>query len=248
MKKDTREEIIAILEKCVNGTIKRVSKDATYRPFHEALLTKELVAASAFERSFSTSFGQGPIEEISRILAIATGAECARQKETRVNVNKGAVDEIGRILSALRDGDSAPNWKKELARITAFAKGDFVQGRILSDIWIKRDSNEIFISIKTVKPNIDQTEIVKRDMLMLKAHSPKYETYFGLYYNPGGPRREDYNWSMPFKIFDMVQDKCVLIGQEFWDFVGGNNAYFDLLEIFGEVGEKTRKKLKKLGH
>ena len=53
----------------------------TYRPFHEALLTKELVAASAFERSFSTSFGQGPIEEISRILAIATGAECARQKK-----------------------------------------------------------------------------------------------------------------------------------------------------------------------
>jgi hypothetical protein len=248
LKKDTREEIVAILEKCINGTIKRVSKDMTYRPFHEALLTKELVAASAFERSFSTSFGQGPIEEISKILAIATSAECARQRETRVNVNKGAVDEIGRILSALRDGDSAPNWKKELARISAFTKGDFVQGRILSDIWIKRGGTEIFISIKTVKPNIDQTEIVKRDMLMLKAHNPKYETYFGLYYNPGGPRREDYNWSMPFKIFDMAKDECVLIGQEFWDFVGGNNAYFDLLKIFGEVGEKTRKKLKKMGH
>ena len=59
-------------------------------------------------------------------------------EETRVNVNKSAVDEIGRILSALRDGDSVPNWKKELARISAFTKGDFVQGRILSDIWIKK--------------------------------------------------------------------------------------------------------------
>jgi hypothetical protein len=248
LKKDTREEIIAILEKCVNGTIKRVSKDLTYRPFHEALLTKELVAASAFERSFSTSFGQGPIEEISRILAISTGAKCFRQKETRVNVNKGAIDEIGRILSALRDGDSSPNWKKELARISAFTKGDFVQSRVLSDIWIRRTDKEIFISIKTVKPNIDQTEIVKRDMLMLKAHNPKFETYFALYYNPGGPRREDYNWSMPFKIFDMVKDECVLIGQEFWDFVGGKKAYQYLLEIFGEVGERTREKLKKLGH
>ena len=85
-------------------------------------------------------------------------------------------------------------------------------------------------------------------MLMLKAHSPKYETYFALYYNPGGPRREDYTWSMPFKIFDMVKDECVLIGQEFWDFVGGKKAYQDLLEIFGEVGEKTREQLRKLGH
>lgn len=248
MTKNTLEQIIAILEKCVNGTIKRVSKDMTYRPFHEALLTKELVAASAFERSFSTSFGQGPIEEISRILAIASGSECARQKETRVNVNKGAVDEIGRILGALRDGVSSPNWKKELARIQAFTKGDFVQARILSDIWIKRNDTEIFISIKTVKPNIDQTEIAKKDMLMLKAHDPKYETYFSLYYNPGGPRREDYKWSMPFKIFDMAHDECVLIGQEYWDFVGGKNTYIDLLDIFGEVGNKTRKKLKRLGH
>lgn len=248
MKKDTRDEIIAILEKCVNGTIKRVAKAMTYRPFHEALLTKELVAASAFERSFSTSFGQGPIEEISRLLAISTGAECTRQKETRVNVNKGAVDEIGRILGALRDGVSSPNWGKELARILAFTKGDFVQARILSDIWIRRNGTDIFISIKTVKPNIDQTEIAKKDMLMLKAHDHKYETYFGLYYNPGGPRREDYNWSMPSKMFDMAHDVCVLIGQEYWDFVGGENAYTDLLEIFGEVGEKSRRKLKKLGH
>lgn len=248
MKRDARQEIVTILEKCVNGTIYRVSKAITYRPFHEALLTKELVAASAFERSFSTSFGQGPIEEISRILAIATGAECTRQKETRVNVNKGAVDEIGRILSALRDGVSSPNWKKELARISAFKKGDFVQSRILSDIWIRRNKTESFISIKTVKPNIDQTEIAKKDMLMLKAHDPEYETYFGLYYNPGGPKRKDYNWSVPFKIFDMLHDECVLIGQEYWDFVGGKEAYNDLLEIFGEVGEKTRQELRKLGH
>jgi len=248
MKKDTRDEIIAILEKCVNGTIKRVSKAMTYRPFHEALLTKELVAASAFERSFSTSFGQGPIEEISKLLAVSTGAECTRQKLTRVNINKGALDEIGRILSALRDGVSSPNWEKELSRILAFTKGDFVQVRILSDIWIRRSGTEIFISIKTVKPNIDQTEIAKKDMLMLKAHDPKYETYFGLYYNPGGPKRKDYNWSIPSKIFDMTHDACVLIGQEYWDFVGGKNAYNDLLEIFGEVGEKSRSKLKKLGH
>ncbi len=248
MKKDTKSSIIKILHRCVDRAIKRVSTDKTYRPFHEALLTKELVAASAFERSFSTSFGQGPIEEISEILAIATGAESQRQKETRVNVNKGAVDEIDRILSALRSGDSLPNWKREQAKVLAFTKGDYVQRRVLSDLWIKRGAIESFISIKTVKPNIDQTEIVKKDMLLLKAHDKKNQTFLGLYYNPGGPERKDYDWSMPSKIFDMMNDECVLIGQEYWDFVGGKETYVALLDIFGEVGEETREQLRKLGH
>jgi Type II restriction endonuclease, TdeIII len=246
MKKETIKEISNVLKECVFATIKRVAKDKTFRPFHEALLTKELVSASAFERSFSTSFGQGPIEEISRILAISSGAECERQRETRVNINKGASDEVGRILSALRDGDSTPNWKKETARILAFSKGDYVQSRILSDLWIKRNRTEIFISIKTVKPNIDQTEIVKRDMLFLKAHDPAYETYMGLYYNPGGPKREDYNWTLPSKIFNMKDDECILIGEEYWELVGGKGTYKSMLEVFEEVGTVTRVKLKQI--
>ncbi len=248
MQPATKEEIKAVLKDCIDRAITRVAKDKTYRPFHEALLTKGLVIASTFERSFSTSFGQGPIEDISRIVATATGAECIRQKETRVNVNKGAVDEIERILSALRSNDSRPNWKKEVERISAFKKGDYVQRRVVSDLWIKRGKDEIFISIKTVKPNLDQTEIVKKDLLLLKAHDPSYKTYLCLYYNPGGPERKDYNWTMPSKIFDMLNDDCVLIGQDYWDLIGGKGTYKELLGIFEEVGRETHKKLEKIGH
>lgn len=248
MKESTKIEIARILNRCIEGAIGRVSKGETYRPFHEALLTKQLVIASTFERSFSTSFGQGPIEEISRLVAVDTGAECVRQKETYVDVTKSAVDEIDRILSSLRSGDASPNWKKELAKIKALAKGDHVQRRVISDLWIKQGDSEIYISIKTVKPNLDQAEIAKKDMLLLKAHNSNCQTYLGLYYNPGGPQRKQYNWTIPSKIFDMINDTCVLIGQEYWDFIGGAGAYGDLLEIFAEVGEKTRDQLVRLGH
>jgi hypothetical protein len=248
MKKATKEQITSILQDCVDRAILRVQKDKTYRPFHEALLTKKLVAASTFERSFSTSFGQGPIEEISKILAKSVGAETTRQKETLVNVNKGAVDEVERILSALRSGESPPNWEKEVSRITAFTKGDYVVRRIISDLWIKKEDTEIFISIKTVKPNIDQTEIVKKDLLLLKAHNPQFNTYLGLYYNPGGPKKTDYNWSIPSKIFDMKHDECVLIGSEYWNFIGGKGTYNSLLKIFTKVGNDTRVQLEKIGH
>ena len=242
MKKQAADKIAFVLKDCVERTINRVAKEKTFRPFHEMLLTKELVSASAFERSFSTSFGQGPIEEISQILALSVGAECERQKETRVNVNKGAMDEIVRIMAALRAGDAKPNWKKELSKVRAFTKGDYVQERVISDLWIKK-GKEKFISIKTVKPNIDQVEKAKRDMLLLKAHDFSFETYLGLYYNPGGPKKEDYNWSLPSKIFDMAHDECVLIGEEYWEMVGGKKTYQELLLIFAEVGEMTRKRL-----
>jgi len=240
MRLETVKQIEEILEKCVKGALKRTSENKSFRPFHEALLTKEMVNASSFERSFSTSFGQGPIEEISKIVAVDSGHIVTRQKETIVNVYKGAIDEIERISSGLRSGELKPNWEREIKNIQAFQKGDTVVRRVLSDLHLSKNDREIYISIKTVKPNLDQTEKAKKDLLLLKAHNPKFETYFGLFYNPGGPKKGDYNWSVPSKIFDMKNDTVVLIGEEYWDKLGGIGTYVKLIEIFARVGEKTR--------
>lgn len=239
----SKVQIEEILTNCINNTLKRIQKDKTYRPFHEALLTKKLVNASAFERSFSTSFGQGPVEEISKIVAESNGYNAARQKETMVNVFKGAIDEIERLMSSLRSGERTPQWDYELKKILAHTKGDTEVRRIISDLWLEKNGKEVFISIKTVKPNLDQTEIAKKDLLLLKSHNKDYQTFFALFYNPGGPKREDYNWTMPSKIFDMKHDKCVLIGKDYWNFLGGKNSYKELLKIFEKVGEKTRRTL-----
>lgn len=241
MKNATRKKVEDILESCVSRALHRTQKNKTFRPFHEALLTKDLVSASSFERSFSTSFGQGPVEEISSIIAQENGYVAERQKSVYVNVRKGAIDEIERIISSLRSGEKSPNWKKEVEKVTAYTKGDVEARRVITDLWLKKGEQETFISIKTVKPNLDQTEIAKRDLLLVKADNPKAETYFGLFYNPGGPNREDYNWTMPNKIFNMKSDQVVLIGEDYWDFLGGKGAYKELIEIFGLVGERTRK-------
>jgi hypothetical protein len=239
----TSERIHAILHSCIDRTFSRTSKAIAHRPFHDALLSEEVVKASAFERSFSTSFGQGPIEEISQIVAEAAGFNAVRQHETMVNIYKGAQDEIERIMNGLRDGNSKPNWDQEVKRIVAFNKGDTIVTRVISDLWLQRDGHTTHISIKTVKPNLDQTQIAKRDMLLLKAHDPSCQAYFGLYYNPGGELRQDYDWGIPFKLFDMHRDPCVLIGRDYWDFLGGAGTYDSLLEIFASVGEITRQRL-----
>ncbi len=246
MKKETIDKIEEILKGCVNGALIRTKKNKTHRPFHEVLLTKEIVNASSFERSFSTSFGQGPIEEISSLIAIDSGHEIKRQKETQVNVFKGAIDEIERITSALRGGEKSPNWNQEVKKIQAYQKGDTEVRRVISDLWLKKDGIETYISIKTVKPNLDQTEIAKKDMLLLKAHDPNCKTYFGLFYNPGGENKTDYNWTMPFKIFNMHKDEVVLIGKDYWNTLGNDETYEELLSIFDKIGKETREAISKL--
>lgn len=240
MKTNTKEKIANILEACITRALTRVKTNQSNRPFHEALLTKELVLASSFERSFSTSFGQGPVEEISELIAKDNGYETKRQKETMVNVYKGAIDEIERISSSLRAGDKKPNWDKELQKVIAYNKGDIEVRRVITDLWLRKDGIESYISIKTVKPNLDQTEIAKKDMFLLKAHNPDFKTYFGLYYNPGGEKQVSYNWGIPFKVFNMHQDNVVLIGADYWNKLGGSGTYTELLGIFQSVGIKTR--------
>lgn len=69
---------------------------------------------------------------------------------------------------------------------------------------------EEFYSIKTVKPNLDQAEIAKRDMLHTKAFKENSKVYFALPCNPAG---EDYKkiYSIPYGLFDMSNKKCILI-------------------------------------
>lgn len=252
MTQETIRKVKEILLDCVVRALKRTSaekKVQDFKPFHEALLSKEIMVASSFERSFSTSFGQGPIEEISMHIALEKNDEVIRQYRKMVNINQSAVGEIERILSSLDANHAKPNWESELRRVLAFKKGDFVVREIISDLWVRNGKNESYISLKTVKPNKDQAKLAKNNMLLLKAHDETYDTYFSLYYNPGGPAKSDYNWSVPNKFFSMRTDRCVLIGQEYWDFIGGVGTYEELLEIFKVVGEVTQKQLTKMaGH
>ncbi len=236
-----KEILTRTVSNAISRTTKRIASNKSHKPFHDALLTSDIVKISSFERSFSTSFGQGPIEQISELIATDNGFEAQRQKQTLVNAYKGAVDEVERICSALRSGSQQPNWENEIKTISAFSKGDTVVRRVISDLWLQKDETEHFISIKTVTPNLDQSEIAKKDMLLLKADNPKHQTYFGLYYNPHGTNRTDYNHNFPMKIFNMHHDNCVLIGKDYWDFLGGPGTYERLLEVFAEVGEETRK-------
>lgn len=235
---------------CVQNTIGRIQHEDTHRPFHAALLSEQALFWSRFERSFSTSFGQRVIEQISKAAAFNGGAQFAEtQKETLVTLPLDQINAIEEHISGLRNSRAQrpANWSIDVSELSA-VRG--VQGtqqlRVISDLWWQKDGINNYMSIKTVKPNIDQTAEAKRDLLKLKLSDPSANVYYGLYYNPYGNFKQDYAWSPPMRIFNFNTDPCVLIGKEYWDTLGGNGFYEEVLAIARQVGETTRRQIQGL--
>lgn len=244
-----REQIAHEFENCITRTIARLENSDTHRPFHSALLSEQALFWSRFERSFSTSFGQGAIERISKLTALAGGAtEAGNQKETYVSLSRGQLAAIDAHVASLREGSlgRAPNWDLDLAAAQYRVAETTEDRRVISDLWWVKNGKSHYMSIKTVKPNIDQTAEAKRDLLKLKIHDPAADVYFGLYYNPYGENKTDYAWTPPMGVFDFRNDQVVLIGRGYWDTLGGDGAYEEVLEIAEEVGARTRARLDEL--
>lgn len=246
-----RQLIANEFRNCVEGTINRVMhNEQTYRPFHTALLSEKVVFWSAFERSFSTSFGQRVIEEIVRLVALSNGADQARrQVETTARIDTAYEDAIHEEMRMLRNKNRmlSYTWGSTLQRIKETPPtGKYVDIRVISDMWWHKNDIDNFISLKTVKPNIDQTAVAKEDCLHLVIANPNCNAYFGLPYNPYGERKEDYAHNPPMGIFDFRHDSVVLIGKEMWDTIGGDGCYEELLDIATNVGNETRDKISKI--
>lgn len=248
MESKHREIIAREFRNCVTNTIQRLENEETYRPFHAALLSEDALFWSRFERSFSTSFGQRVIEEISKVVAVAGGAsESSRQKETIVKIDSAYVAAIDAHIAAIRDGRGIHNWDDSLSSILeATPTGNLLESRIISDLWWNKDGKDHYMSIKTVKPNIDQTAVAKKDLLTLKVNNTSCTAYFGLYYNPYGEDKTSYAHNPPMRVFDFRHDSVVLIGKEYWDTLGGEGCYEEVLEIANSVGNETREMMEHL--
>lgn len=233
---------------CVLNTIERLNNADTYRPFHTALLSEEALFWSRFERSFSTSFGQRVIEEISKIVALAGGAtQASRQMQTEIHIDSGIDAAINAHMNALRSGHPANSWNDTITEISRAPRtGELVIHHVISDLWWLKDGINHYMSIKTVKPNIDQTAVAKQDLLRLKFADHNCQVYFGLYYNPYGEDRTTYAHNPPMGIFNFHNDPVVLIGRDYWDTLGGVGTYDTVLEIAREVGAETRERLQDL--
>lgn len=217
-----------------------------HKPLYAALVPDEIFKGSHFERRFVTPFGNA--WESLAVTAATYGLGHGERNHTISGIVKsGRLERINEILRRLEhpeEGKSRikPDWEKELDYILQ-GEGDDIPVRVVCDIYVEDLSNQrrYAFELKAPMPNSDQTKVSKEKIFKLYAMEPRQinGAYYALPYNPYG-RKEDYSWTYPARWFNMKEDEIVLIGNEFWEKIGGLGTYQAFITAVNEIGKEYK--------
>ena len=218
------------------------------KPLYAALVPDEIFKGSHFERRFVTPFG-GVWEKLAHVVALEAHGNCQMGYEINGTIRQERLRRIQETLNKLehRNGNekTKPAWDQELEYIRA-GNGQLIPATVVCDIFIKNQENGVryAFELKAPLPNSDQTKVSKEKLLKLLAMEPQVVdyAYYALPYNPYG-KKEDYKWTFPMRWFNMHEDESVLIGNEFWDLIGGAGTYDNFIKEINVLGREYKERI-----
>lgn len=253
MKTAIQIKISSLMDRVMDRTLNTdpfiVEKHRSGKPLYAALVPDEIFKGSHFERRFVTPFG-GVWEDIAVIAANHGLGSGQKNKMISGVVRQGRLHRITETLNQLEHRQRGrvrvpPNWDQELAYILE-GSGDNIPTQVICDLFVEDTKNEkkYAFELKAPLPNSDQTKVSKEKILKLYAMDPCQidDAYYALPYNPYG-KRENYDWGFPARWFNMREDKVVLIGDEFWEKIGGVGTYQAFIDAVNEIGEGYKERI-----
>lgn len=245
LSKSQKDKIKALLSEKIEKKLKSYGRETTSMPFLARLIQdNEKIAAYSFIHSLATTLGMSIYEEVSVIIASENSQEAFRNYGVGGAISRKQKSTIGNIVSKLRNNEREANIKKEIEEIlnASAENGEFQKSGNIADFYMKKNDEEYYFEIKTVKPNIDVFEKSKTKLLEWVARRRKpINVYLAFPYNPYHP--EPYSRFTEVGMMDSPND--FLVGDEYWNFVGGENAFLELLKVFDEVGKEFKARLEK---
>ncbi len=244
LSKSQQLQIKELLSNKIESKLKSYGRETTSMPFLARLIQdSEKIAAYSFIHSLATTLGMSIYEEVSVIIATEHAEECFRNYGVGGAISKAQKSVIAKIVAELRNGDRESNIKTEVLEVLAASSQDaeFQKSGNIADFYMKRNGEEHYFEIKTVKPNIDVFEKSKFKLLEWVARRrTNVNVYLAFPYNPYHPQP----YSRFTEVGMMNAPHDFLVGNEYWDFLGGNNTFPELLVTFDEVGKHYKEKLK----
>lgn len=238
-----------VMDRVLNSDPFIVEKFRAEKPLYAALIPDEIFKGSHFERRFVTPFGS--VWEDLAVTAAEYGLGSGRKGVTINGVIKEErLRRISEILNRLEHPERGisrirPDWDTELAYIME-GGGESIPVQVMCDILAEDTLNHLkyAFEIKAPLPNSDQTKVSKEKILKLYAMEPRQVAgaYYALPYNPYG-KRENYAWSFPARWFNMREDEVVLIGNEFWEKIGGMGTYDAFINAVNEIGTEYKERI-----
>jgi len=248
---EQRNEISDLLKQKIRQKLAKYNPETNNMPFHVRLLGKERMAIFSFVQSLNTTLGTSVFEQTAAIIARPHFKQSIHQyKEFNNTISKGAQDVIQEIVDDLKAGKRKPNLDTETSAVLAASqRGKTIKvKRPRIDLFIQaKDDTEYYFDLKTAKPNIDEIIGFKRKLLEWVAirgildPQVKVRTALAIPYNPYEP--EPYaRWTFA-GMFDTTEE--LFVAEEFWNLLGGEKTYQNVLEVFEKVGIELRPEIDK---
>jgi len=241
-------DVEQVLKSSLRKKFQNYNPEPASMPFHTRLLGKDRLALYSFIHSLSTNFGTAIFEPVAVTISEGNFKSAKSHAVAGEYIYEDAQFEIQKIMDNLSTAMSSPNKIEELNTIRRSCQSGSKRKVNLTrvDILLQSKEDELYlIDLKTAKPNAGGFKEFKRTLLewaaSVLASNPKAEvnTLIAIPYNPYEP--QPYNrWTMR-GMLDLENE--LKVGNEFWDFLGGEGAYEDLLDCFERVGVELREEI-----
>jgi hypothetical protein len=244
--KEQKENVKQVLKSSLRNKFQNYNPEPASMPFHTRLLGKDRLALYSFIQSLVTNFGTTVFEPVAVTIA-QNNYKSARSHIVSGKVIFGdAVLEIQKIMEQIRSSSGVgPNKITEIEAIRKVCQSGEKRPfkPTVVDLAIQGHDDKLYLfDIKTAKPNAGGFLEFKRTLLewvaVVLAEDPKIDvnTYIAIPYNPYEPK-EYSRWTMRGTL-DLQNE--LKVGDVFWDFLGGQGTYGELLDCFEQVGIELR--------
>lgn len=240
---EQREEIKNVISNCLRNKFKNYVPQNNYMPFHFRLLGKDRMALYSFMQSLLTTFGTSIFEPVAAALAKTKFARVETQYEVGNTIYSQCQQCVQTIINELTI-QAKPNKINELSRLNNSLRGDINSLKPMKvDLFLETETGDQYLfDLKTAKPNKGDFQKYKQTLLEwagiaytndkdLKVHS-----LIAIPYNPYHP--EPYQFWTLAGMLDLEEE--LMVDKRFWNFLGGEGAYDELLECFESVGVEMR--------
>lgn len=256
-KQRMKESIQAVIKGMMDRVMNRVlvtdpfivEEHHAQKPLYAALVPDEIFKGSHFERRFVTPFGRS-WEKLAVVAANEGLGYGVIDYTISGTVKAERLRRIQEILNRLEHPEEGkkrikPDWKFELGYVLGGGGGD-IPTSVICDVYAEDTAKKLkyAFELKAPLPNSDQTKVSKEKILKLHSMEPLQidGAYYALPYNPY-VRKEDYAWTFPARWFNMKEDEVVLIGNEFWEKIGGTGTYQAFIDAVNEIGAEYRERI-----
>jgi len=243
-------EIQNVIMTSLRNKFETYNPEPASMPFHFRLLGKDRMALYSFIHSLATNFGTTIFEPVAKKIALTKFKFADTQCNAGNIISSEAQKLIQSIIDNLETAETSPNKTDEITALRNVCQKGEMKKVKLTQVDLKLIENDGTINltdIKTAKPNAGGFKEFKRTLLEWVAATlavdptVKICTFISIPYNPYEPKK--YNrWTIR-GMLDL--DYELKVAEEFWDFLGGENTFLDLLDCFEKTGVILRPEIDK---